>query len=53
VIDVRWGREARQLLEGAAEVLYRETPMFHQIDPAFVNEVARWLGGALPELAQG
>jgi phospholipase/carboxylesterase len=54
VIDVRWGREARQLLEVAgAEVLYRETPMFHQIDPAFVNEVARWLEGALPELAQG
>jgi predicted esterase len=32
------------LLEGAgANVLYRETPMFHQIDPEFVREVSDWI----------
>ena len=44
VIGVEWGRRARSLLESAgAEVLYRETAMGHQIDPAFVREVADWL----------
>jgi phospholipase/carboxylesterase len=44
VIGVEWGRRARALLEGAgAEVLYRETPMFHQIDPEFVGEIRDWL----------
>jgi phospholipase/carboxylesterase len=44
VIGVEWGRRARALLEGAgADVLYRETPMFHQIDPEFVREIADWL----------
>jgi phospholipase/carboxylesterase len=43
-IGVEWGRRARQLLEAAgAEVLYRETPMFHQIDPEFVRDVAAWI----------
>jgi hypothetical protein len=28
---------------GAADVLYRETPMFHQIDPQFIREIAGWL----------
>jgi len=47
VIEVEWGRRARALLESAgAEVLYRETPMGHQLDPAFVREVAQWLPGA-------
>ena len=41
VIGVEWGRQAREVLEAAgAEVLYRETPMYHQIDPYFVLEVA-------------
>jgi phospholipase/carboxylesterase len=44
VIGVEWGRRARVLLEQAgADVLYRETPMFHQIDPEFVREIADWL----------
>jgi phospholipase/carboxylesterase len=48
VIEVDWGRRARAVLEAAgAEVLYRETPMFHQIDPEFVREVAEWLGSIL------
>ncbi len=48
VIGVEWGRRARALLEAAgAEVLYRETPMFHQIDPAFVQDVSEWIRAAL------
>jgi phospholipase/carboxylesterase len=44
VIGVEWGRRARALLESAGvDVLYRETPMGHQIDPAFVRDVAAWL----------
>jgi predicted esterase len=39
------------VLEAAgAEVLYRETPMGHQIDPSFVGEVAEWLRGIIPPL---
>jgi phospholipase/carboxylesterase len=49
VIGVEWGREAREMLEGAgAEVLYRETPMYHQLDPALVGEVSRWLERVIP-----
>jgi phospholipase/carboxylesterase len=48
VIGVEWGRRARALLEEAgAEVLYRETPMFHQIDPDFMREVSSWLASLL------
>jgi phospholipase/carboxylesterase len=44
VIGIEWGRRARALLEGAgAEVLYREAPTFHQIDPRFVREVTDWV----------
>ena len=44
VIEVEWGRRARALLEEAgANVLYRETPMFHQIDPEFIRDVSRWI----------
>ena len=49
VIEVEWGRQARERLENAgAEVLYRETPMFHQIDPGFVRDVSVWLEQELP-----
>jgi phospholipase/carboxylesterase len=48
VIPVEWGRRARELLEGAGvDVLYRETPMFHQIDPEFVRDVSAWLAEKL------
>jgi phospholipase/carboxylesterase len=48
VIGVEWGRRAKELLERAgAEVLYRETPMFHQIDPDYVREIAAWLHSIL------
>jgi len=48
VIGVEWGRHARALLEKAgADVLYRETPMYHQIDPEFVRKVSDWLRSIL------
>jgi phospholipase/carboxylesterase len=54
VIEVQWGRRARDVLaQAGAEVLYRETPMIHQIDPDFVPDVARWLEAVLEEVAQG
>jgi phospholipase/carboxylesterase len=53
VIEVEWGRRARRLLERAgAQVLYRETPMLHQIDPDYLLEVARWLEGVLADVPQ-
>ncbi|CAN5319371.1 alpha/beta hydrolase [soil metagenome] len=54
VIEVEWGRRAKELLERAgAEVLYRETPMGHQIDPEFVREVADWLRAKLGSADRG
>lgn len=44
VIPVELARTARAKLEGAgAELLYRESPQGHTIDPAFLDEVAAWL----------
>jgi len=44
VIDVSFGRRARDLLEQAgAELLYREYPLPHAIDPSFLAEIAAWL----------
>jgi phospholipase/carboxylesterase len=54
VIEVEWGRRARELLERAgADVLYRETPMFHQIDPEFFREISDWLRSVLAGVPQG
>ena len=45
VISVEWSRRARQLLEEAgADVLYREYPLPHAIDPSYLSELASWLG---------
>ena len=44
VIPVEFGRGARDLLERAgADVLYRESPMPHAVDPAFLAELRPWL----------
>jgi phospholipase/carboxylesterase len=44
VIDVGFGRRAKQLLEDAgADVLYRESPMAHSIDPRFLLELRAWI----------
>jgi phospholipase/carboxylesterase len=48
VIGVEWGRRARELLEeGGADVLYREYPLPHAIDPRFLAELRPWLRGAM------
>jgi phospholipase/carboxylesterase len=44
IISVEYGRAARRILQDAgAEVLYREYPLGHTLDPAFVAEVRDWL----------
>ena len=48
VISVEWSRRARRLLEAAgAEVLYRERPLPHAVDPQFLVDLAPWLAEAL------
>jgi len=45
VIPVEFGRQARETLDTAgAEVLYREYPLPHGVDPGFLGELAPWLG---------
>jgi phospholipase/carboxylesterase len=49
IISVEWGRRARRTLEDAGgEVLYRESPLPHAIDPRFAGELARWIADRLP-----
>jgi len=44
VISVEFGRAARRTLTDAdAEVLYREYPLDHTLDPSFVGDVRDWL----------
>jgi phospholipase/carboxylesterase len=44
IIDVEFGRAARRELEQAgADVLYREYPLPHAIDPRFATDVADWI----------
>jgi predicted esterase len=31
------------LTDAGADVLYRESPMGHSVDPAFLAELSRWL----------
>jgi phospholipase/carboxylesterase len=43
VIEVNWGREARDRLTAAGlAVTYRESPIGHTIDGAFVEELTSW-----------
>ena len=49
VISVEFGRAAKKLLEEAgADLLYREYPLPHAIDPGFARELAAWIDRALP-----
>jgi len=48
VIPVQFGRAARQLVEEAgADVLYREYPLPHTIDPRFACELQAWIAARL------
>jgi phospholipase/carboxylesterase len=49
VIPVDLARAARERLRDAGlSVTYRETPMFHGIDPVFVHVLRNWLLDRLP-----
>jgi len=49
VISVEWSRRARELLtEAGADVLYRESPLPHAVDPGFVRELGPWIESVLP-----
>ena len=48
VITVAWGRKAKDTLEAAgADVLYREYPLPHAVDPRFLDELAPWIASRL------
>ena len=47
VIDVRFGREAKELVDGAgADLLYREYPLPHTIDPGFIRDLQAFVADA-------
>jgi phospholipase/carboxylesterase len=44
IISVEFGRHARDVLvQAGPDVRYRESPMAHSVDPAFLQELAPWL----------
>jgi phospholipase/carboxylesterase len=44
IIGVEFGREARDLFEAAGfDVTYRESPMAHSVDPAYLTFLSGWL----------
>lgn len=48
VISVDWGRKAKALLEEAgAQVLYKESPIPHSVDPSFIVELQPWVSDAV------
>lgn len=48
IISVQFGRRAhRELQSAGAEVLYRESRMFHAIDPVFIHVLHNWLRDVL------
>jgi phospholipase/carboxylesterase len=49
VIPIEFGRRARERLESAAaDLLYREYPLPHTLDPHFLVEVRDWLAVHVP-----
>ena len=49
VIPVEWSREARGLVESAgADLLYRESPLPHTIDPRILPELEAFVRRAVP-----
>jgi phospholipase/carboxylesterase len=48
IIPVAWGRQAHERLSAAgADVLYRESPMAHAVDPRELPTFAQWIGRTL------
>ena len=54
VISVEFGRRARAILEEAgADVLYRESPIPHTIDPRFLTDLQGWVRDAIDRAPVG
>ena len=54
VISVEFGRRARAILQDAgADLLYREYPLPHTIDPRFLDELQGWVRSAVERAAVG
>jgi phospholipase/carboxylesterase len=52
VISVDFGRDARdRLISAGADVTYRESPMPHTIDPAYLAELRGWVRARVPAAA--
>jgi phospholipase/carboxylesterase len=52
VISVQYGHEARDRLTAAGlDVLYRESPIGHGVDPRGIDELRAWLARTLPARA--
>ena len=52
VIPVEFGRDASdRLTEAGADVTYRESPVAHTIDPAFLRELPDWVSAAVASAA--
>jgi phospholipase/carboxylesterase len=50
VIGIEFGRDAKAQLEAAgAGVTYRESPMAHSVDPAYLQELAGWVSETVPD----
>jgi phospholipase/carboxylesterase len=48
VITVDWGRRARDVLSQAGpEIVYRESPLPHAIDPRFLTDLRPWIARTL------
>ena len=48
IIGVEFGRDAKGVLERAGcDVLYKESPMGHSIDPSFLKTLVPWIGSIL------
>jgi phospholipase/carboxylesterase len=54
VIPVEWSRRAKAELDAAdAEVLYREYPLPHAVDPRYLSELSSWVAGVLERSRMG
>jgi phospholipase/carboxylesterase len=54
VISVEWSRRAKAALEEAGvDVLYREYPLSHAVDPRFLRELGPWLASVYDGVTGG
>jgi len=54
VISIDWSRRAKTALdEAGADVLYRESPLSHAVDPGFLGELRPWLASVYDGVTGG